>query len=405
MSPIRFKEARESAERAVIYEKPYYPEINVDPKDTSSIISTALALLYPEDDDKDNNDDSRNGLQTQKLELQQRLKVKVVTGGITNALFCITGFLPNEEFDSVLVRIFGAEGMIDRDVETSTFACLAECGIAPKYLGRFGNGRIEGWLDHYFPLSLADLKSQDTGEAIAVQMAKLHFGFCVPSELREWHNEEEPGLWTQLFSWMEQAQKVESYKTAGDDERAANNLDLPGVAGELNWLKNEVIPKDSTVAFCHNDALAGNIMKHEHTKTIQLIDFEYGGANYISFDIANHLNEYAGGTSVEENGVPNYQLLPSQERQTGFITAYVRAARLAVGNSCETKQLSEEEEIESLLKEVRGFILANHLYWGLWAVNQASVEGTDEFDYMTYAINRFAQYFVVKKEFVHIEIN
>jgi len=394
MSPIRFKEARESETNAIIYDKPYCPKIHVDTGDISSVVSTALSLLFHEDDN-----DDEGGSTPLKLKLQHRLEVKVVTGGITNALFCISGFAPDREYDALLVRVFGAEGMIDRDVETSTFACLSESGIAPKYMGRFGNGRVEGWLDGYCPLSLSNFQDEGTAEKIAVQMANLHFGFCVPSELHMWHNEEEPGLWVQIFSWIEKARKTTSYKTEGDDERASKLLDLPGVATELDWLKNEVIPKDSKVAFCHNDALAGNIMKHTDTGVIQLIDFEYGGANYIAFDIANHFNEYAGGTSTEENGVPDYTLLPSLERQMAFITAYVGASRLAKGEDDVTEKSSEEEEITNLLKEVQGFVLVNHLYWGLWAVNQASAEGTKEFDYMNYATNRFKQYFEVKKEF------
>eukprot|EP00985_Skeletonema_marinoi_P033946 scaffold42676_cov110-Skeletonema_marinoi.AAC.1 len=78
-----------------------------------------------------------------------QLSCTKVTGGITNALFRVSGFqsitsLTAADFDSVLVRIFGAEGMIDRDIETSTYAALCNADIAYKYMGRFSNGRIEG---------------------------------------------------------------------------------------------------------------------------------------------------------------------------------------------------------------------------------------------------------------------
>ena len=43
-------------------------------------------------------------------------------------------------------------------------------------------------------------------------------------------------------------------------------------------------------------------------------------------------------------------------------------------------------------------IMVNHLYWGLWAVNQAAEEGCDEFDYLTYAANRLNEYYVKKAE-------
>merc|ERR1719469_900721 len=57
-------------------------------------------------------------------------------------------------------------------------------------------------------------------------------------------------------------------------------------------------------------------------------------------------------------------------------------------NKCE----KNDNALQSLLSEVDCFILVNHLYWGLWAVNQASAEGCDDFDYLLYAANRIGQY-------------
>ncbi len=36
--------------------------------------------------------------------------------------------------------------------------------------------------------------------------------------------------------------------------------------------------------------------QHPASGELKLIDFEYGGPNYRAFDIANHFNEWAGGT-------------------------------------------------------------------------------------------------------------
>lgn len=54
--------------------------------------------------------------------------------------------------------------------------------------------------------------------------------------------------------------------------------------------------------------------------------------------------------------------------------------------------------VEALLKEVQAFRLVNHLYWGLWGVNQASTEGCDGFDFMVYGTHRIRQYYKSKKE-------
>lgn len=50
-----------------------------------------------------------------------------------------------------------------------------------------------------------------------------------------------------------------------------------------------------------------------------------------------------------------------------------------------------EEEKEQLYKEVNGFSLASHYYWGLWAMIQAMVSDID-FNYMDYAVLRFNEY-------------
>lgn len=329
------------------------------------------------------------------------------------------------DYDSVLVRIYGAEGMIDRDVETSTYAALCDADVAYRYLGRFGNGRVEGWLDGFVPLSCSDLNDGGTSAEIARCMARLHCAFDLPpGELRDHHfgtdlDAINVGLWDQLRSWMEQAKGYEEFKTP-DDTRRAKDLGLESIEAEVNGFIEDGDggggggDSAASVVFCHNDLLPANIMRHPRENRIQLIDFEYGGTNYAAFDIANHFNEYAGGTSPEENGRTDYARFPSLERQRSFCVEYVSAAR-----RLESAQsgLTEEEgdacdgadgdggggcldaEVAELLKSVQKFVLINHLYWGLWAVNQAAEEGCAEFDYLTYASSRFNEFYAKKAEF------
>lgn len=44
-----------------------------------------------------------------------------------------------------------------------------------------------------------------------------------------------------------------------------------------------------------------------------------------------------------------------------------------------------------MYKEVNGFSLASHFYWGLWAMIQAMISDID-FNYMEYAVLRFNEY-------------
>lgn len=349
----------------------------------SSILSAVSAILF-HDDDTAPPDDFVNSL-----------KIKTITGGITNALYCITGFSPVKSYDSVLLRVFGAEGMIDRDVETCTFAKLAESGIAPHYYGRFANGRIEGWLDNFSPLVVMDFQMKSNMDAIAKQMARLHHGFRIPDELKEWHDRSKPGLWDQIFSWMEQAKRIDpqnGYKSKGDSERAKRLLNLLQMEQELVWVKESVVPPDSQVAFCHNDLLPANIMKHSETGEIRLIDFEYGGVNFVGFDIANHFNEFAGGTE-KKSGEPDYSLFPDESEQRLFISAYVQESLSMIGTEgIQDVLIWQENEIQKLLQQVHAFVLVNHLYWGLWAINQAASQGTETFDYLAYAWYRWNRF-------------
>lgn len=356
--------------------------------------------------------------------------VTPVTGGNTNQLFCVSGInnAKNNDsntnvnnVDSVLVRLFGADGMIDRDEETSTFASLAEQGFALRYYGRFGNGRVEEMLlscDKYewTTLTEGDLVTQPAiSNEIARQLAKLHSIYKVPDKKLKscsrvgGDGPPQPTLWTQLYPWLERALEAE-FQTDGDTKRATQNYylnpPLTSLKQELDWLKLRVLNPKSAIGFCHNDLLASNIMmktsiasvviegEGENTNTtntlsthLQFIDFEYGGINYYAYDIANHFNEYAGGTAVEDNSTPNYDRCPDVDQKRAFLEAY--ANEFNVNNSSNNAPITAEE----LSDQVDGFILANHLVWGLWGVLQAASEGCNGgLDYLHYAKCRFDQY-------------
>lgn len=83
--------------------KPYERALRCDPSSDASVKAVALALVP--------------GLAGEDV------KVHHVSGGITNQLKRVTNHATKQ---SVLVRTFGAEGMIDRDIETPTFEALSE---------------------------------------------------------------------------------------------------------------------------------------------------------------------------------------------------------------------------------------------------------------------------------------
>lgn len=321
------------------------------------------------------------------------MEVSVVSGGITNKLFKVNFACRRQP---VLVRVFGAEGMIDRDLENAMYEALAAAGVGPGYHGRFGNGRIETFLEGMVPLSLDDMADPQVSHQVAAQMARLH-RYELPELLKPFHSS--PVLWPQLWSWLNQARRDVgegklAARGAAVERRFAESLqDMVGdsfsrAEAELKGLE-DLLPADLPTAFCNNDLLAGNILRHQTTGEVQLIDFEYGGCNYRGFEIANHWNEWAGGTTIEMQGATEYERFPSESQQLEFCRSYLGCST----QHEEAADKGKDAEVQDLLREARLFVLVNHWYWGLWAVNQAIGEGIEEFDYLRYAENRLKRYY------------
>jgi hypothetical protein len=107
---------------------------------------------------------------------ERLITVTTVCGGITNKLFRCE-ISPEKDDNSqtsrvVLVRVFGAEGLIDRELETMQFLALFLAGLGPPYHGRFANGRVEGFYEDCRTLTPLDLSKPDLSRKIAIQMAK-----------------------------------------------------------------------------------------------------------------------------------------------------------------------------------------------------------------------------------------
>ena len=354
---------------STLFGKPYLRDLECRGKDESTLLD-AVRRIVPGASDVQPKD----------------VEIKPISGGITNALFSLSF---RSGIKTVLLRIFGAEGMIDRDIENPTFEALTRHLGVPEYYGRFANGRIEGMLVGYRALETDEMSSASISVEIARNLARMH-KFCIPKHLRQFY--QEPGLWKQIWLWFQQASEASTMarmkENAARDAEYLDDIDFLAAKAELMGLESRM-KKTSPVAFCHNDLLAGNIMISGSTGEIALIDFEYGGVNYVAFDIANHFNEWAGGT---DNAIPDYSKFPSAEQQRAFCSAYVDALQ------DQGESVSEEERlkrVDELLDDVSDFVLADHWYWGLWAINQARDETCEDFDYMLYAHKRIGRYFAL----------
>ena len=273
----------------------------------------------------------------------------VVGGGITNVL----RRLEAPGLDPVLVRIYGpgTERVIDREGENRLFAQLAEAGRAPPYLGRFENGRVEGFLPGLITLEPGQLVS--LRHLIGPELARMHALPCGGPSL----------LWTTLTNWMEQA-------------RALGTLDLERYAVALEGMKADP-PRGrgpggsaaTRIVLAHNDLLAGNVL-WDGADTVRFIDFEYGAPAPAAFDVANHFCEYAGFDSDFQAGFPNRGV------REDFARHYLAVQGIA-------------EHAGEFTDVVDAYVLTDHLWWGTWAVLQARYSPID-FDFLQYARLRLA---------------
>ena len=83
-----------------------------------------------------------------------------------------------------------------------------------------------------------------------------------------------------------------------------------------------------------------------------------------------------------DDGKPDYARLPSEDQMLTFLHAYLREA----GDGDEGVASAAQ-----LLQEVKLFLVLDHYYWGLWAVNMQASSVDPPIPYLTYSKIRLAQ--------------
>lgn len=280
---------------------------------------------------------------------------------------------PSDEKRLVLVRIFGATDVFspdDRARENSIFAELARCGIAPRLVALFANGRIEEWLDARH-VDLPEMTEDAVLTGVAVQMARLH-RFQPPDALGLVR---EPTVWKQMDQWLRACRALQ----------ISGGIELDGLEREIASLRKvlcALAPAD--IVFAHNDLLAGNILRSNADPTsVRLIDYEYSGYNYRAFDIGNFFCECMGGTT---DGHVDRSRYPTTAQRERFCRAYLDEQR-----SSHARGPATDNDVRTLAEKAHSFGMLSHLYWATWALAQ-SARSTVDFPYTMFARERFAVY-------------
>ncbi|XP_025199442.1 choline/ethanolamine kinase isoform X1 [Melanaphis sacchari] len=311
--------------------------------------------------------------------------VKRISGGLSNWLYQVTLLKGNAEPRDVLMRLYGqthGENAIENIItESVIFTLLSERGLGPKLHGIFPGGRLE----EYIPAR--SLKSEELSDPklslmIAEKMAELH-------QLNIPINKDSTWLWETMDRWLQQPIKDINWLR---DNMELDQILSTNLCDEARWLKKHLSKLRSPVVFCHNDLQEGNILMKENDpncRSLCLIDYEYCAYNYRGFDIANHFIEwtYDYTNPIYPHYSVNRELFPTKDQQIEFLKRYSQCTE-------------NKESIELLLNEVNHFILASHLFWGVWSIVNSKMSKIT-FGYREYAIERLKSYFKLKESLIN----
>jgi ethanolamine kinase len=128
------------------------------------------------------------------------------------------------------------------------------------------------------------------------------------------------------------------------------------------------------------DLLSANVIKTTDgdREGVALIDYEYAVSCAAAFDIANHFAEWGGYDC-------DYNMLPTRSVRHAFLKDYLYSY-----NDHADKPLPEST-LPFLEAEVDRYRGMPGLYWGIWALIQATIS-TIDFNYADYAEVRLAEY-------------
>lgn len=341
--------------------------------------------------------------------------------GITNTLLKAVKRRPGyteEQIDkeAVLLRAYGngTEVLIDREREATSHSLLAQHNLAPQLLARFQNGLLYRFIRGDVSTSEA-LTSESVWRGVARRLGQWHAtlpiisagktavvadaGMEVPlksSALLSIASLEEinaitpskptPNVWTVMQKW------VFALPATNQTEIKRKNVLQEELERTVADLGNKPGLGGNGLVFGHTDLLSGNVIvqprsalaKDSKIDTVAFIDYEYATPSPPAFDIANHFAEW-GGFSCDFNA------LPTRSVRRQFIEEYISSY------TSHTELQPNIDYVSRLFEEVDMFRGAPGLYWGIWALIQATISQID-FDYPSYAEIRLGEYWAWRAE-------
>lgn len=359
------------------------------------------------------------------------IKVKQLTGGITNMLLSCTHVPSNE---TLLMRVYGqgTNLIIDRHREFVLHLVLNSLKLAPSIHARFSNGLIYGFLPGR-SLDPKELSNPYLFPLIAQQLGNWHNSINCENiedgvEMLRKYTAGLKELSKPQFSKPKREKRVKRVISSvwdliedwiqivpANDALVANfQLNLPGqdvdadnlrhvIKNEFRWLKstlNRATKSSEVVSHC--DLLSGNIIIPDTEEfaarmkepagplpaladnPIQFIDYEYMLPAPRAFDIANHFAEWQG-FDCDRSAIPDPS--PNNPVLVAWCKGYLN------------NEKALDAEIGALIDEIACYYGMPGFYWGIWAMIQSELS-TIDFNYAEYSELRLEEYWEWKKRFL-----
>lgn len=310
-----------------------------------------------------------------------------------------------DEPRQVLLRIYGhSQQQGDMRAQLEIFNQLATSKLGPRLHSSFNGGRLEEYLPSS-PLTWAELTDVSISRVIAKKIAAIHKLHVQSLDKNSNWLLEKYNQYNNFFESTRDIPIEFSGDTMESTRKIATELMAIDFKPEIELLAGLFKSSKAPFVFSHNDLHQNNIILLHGTDNdldnrIVLIDFEYCGYNYRTFDIANHLSEWCFDYNGDDypNFTASLDRFPSEERQRQFLADYLSE----MGPECKDhfggQSLSESDRIEILFDEMQSLFMASNLLWCIWAINGARTSKI-KFGYWEMAKYKWDIYLLCKERF------
>lgn len=338
----------------------------------------------------------------------ENMLVSRISGALTNLIYKIEYKDTTLDFQppSLLLRVYGknVDSIIDRELELRILIKLSAKRIGPKLLGIFSNGRFEQFLEGFITLGKEEIRNPVISQMLGRRMKDLHYKIELDPQDRDL---EFPVAWIQIVKWMHllETDILPLYSEAAIEEV----LLMPWstfrklVFTYRDWLfsKYDEANFKENYRFCHNDTQYGNLLlrdsfdpklvlqldleqgvvstSNKKDSDLAVIDFEYSGANFPAFDIADHFSEWMSDYhDLEKPYYIHNENYPGQIEQLNLLKSYVEYDfRHPTTNLKTTTEVNitdssalAEYEVKKLYNEIIYWRSTVQFFWCIWGLLQ-----------------------------------